>query len=251
VQLQGGRRLRVQPFPVAIDTLEVARQAKRSAASAATQRLIRSLENRALAIGVDRLDYSKGIPQRFEAFAHFLSQHPEWRSRISFLQIAPPSREEVPEYRELRSRLERLAGATNGRYAEPDWMPIRYVNRSFNQATLAGFYRVSDIAVVTPLRDGMNLVAKEYIAAQDPDDPGVLILSSFAGAADELKQAIIINPFDSDDIAESFVTALRMPLAERRERWQAMFDYLLHNDVIAWRTRYLDALTSDAARAAA
>jgi len=251
VQLQGGRRLRVQPFPVAIDTLEVAQQAKRSAASAATQRLIRSLENRALAIGVDRLDYSKGIPQRFEAFAHFLSQHPEWRSRISFLQIAPPSREEVPEYRELRSRLERLAGATNGRYAEPDWMPIRYVNRSFNQATLAGFYRVSDIAVVTPLRDGMNLVAKEYIAAQDPDDPGVLILSSFAGAADELKQAIIINPFDSDDIAESFVTALRMPLAERRERWQAMFDYLLHNDVIAWRTRYLDALTSDAARAAA
>ena len=188
--------------------------------SAATQRLVRSLEQRALAIGVDRLDYSKGIPQRFEAFAHFLSQHPEWRSRISFLQIAPPSREEVPEYRELRSRLERLAGATNGRYAEPDWMPIRYVNRSFNQATLAGFYRAADIAVVTPLRDGMNLVAKEFVAAQDPDDPGVLILSSFAGAADELQQAIIINPFDADDIAESFVTALEMPLAERRERWQ-------------------------------
>jgi trehalose 6-phosphate synthase len=251
VQLRNGRCLRVQPFPVAIDTLEVARQAKRAAASAATQRLIRSLEQRALAIGVDRLDYSKGIPQRFEAFAHFLSQHPEWRSRISFLQIAPPSREEVPEYRELRSRLERLAGATNGRYAEPDWMPIRYVNRSFNQATLTGFYRVADIAVVTPLRDGMNLVAKEYVAAQDADDPGVLILSSFAGAADELKQAIIINPFDSDDIAESFVAALEMPLAERRERWQAMYDYLVSNDVFAWRTRYLDALTQETPRAAA
>jgi trehalose 6-phosphate synthase len=251
VQLRNGRRLRVQPFPVAIDTLEVARQAKRSAASAATQRLIRSLEQRALAIGVDRLDYSKGIPQRFEAFAHFLSQHPEWRSRISFLQIAPPSREEVPEYRELRSRLERLAGATNGRYAEPDWMPIRYVNRSFNQATLTGFYRVADIAVVTPLRDGMNLVAKEYVAAQDAADPGVLILSSFAGAADELKQTIIINPFDSDDIAESFVAALRMQLAERRERWQAMYDYLVRNDVVAWRTRYLDTLTEDTPRAAA
>ena len=190
-------------------------------------------------------------PQRFEAFAHFLSQHPEWRSRISFLQIAPPSREEVPEYRELRSRLERLAGATNGRYAEPDWMPIRYVNRSFNQATLAGFYRAADIAVVTPLRDGMNLVAKEFVAAQDAEDPGVLILSSFAGAADELRQAIIINPFDADDIAESFVAALEMPLAERRERWQAMFDYLVRNDVVAWRTRYLDALTEDAPRAAA
>jgi len=251
VHLGNGRRLRVQPFPVAIDTLDVARQAKRAAGSAATQRLIRSLEHRALAIGVDRLDYSKGIPQRFEAFAHFLSQHPEWRSRISFLQIAPPSREEVPEYRELRSRLERLAGATNGRWSEPDWMPIRYVNRSFNQATLAGFFRAADIAVVTPLRDGMNLVAKEYVAAQDPDDPGVLILSSFAGAADELKQAIIINPFDSDDIAESFVTALRMPLAERRERWQAMFDYLVRNDVTAWRTRYLDALAEDTPRAVA
>lgn len=251
VQLRDGRRLRVLPFPVAIDTLEVARQARRAVASAATQRLVKSLEHRALAIGVDRLDYSKGIPQRFEAFAHFLSQHPEWRSRISFLQIAPPSREEVPEYRELRSRLERLAGATNGRYAEPDWMPIRYVNRSFNQATLAGFYRAADIAVVTPLRDGMNLVAKEFVAAQDADDPGVLILSSFAGAADELRQAIIINPFDADDIAESFVAALEMPLAERRERWQAMFDYLVRNDVVAWRTRYLDALTEDAPRAAA
>ncbi len=251
VQLRDGRRLRVLPFPVAIDTLEVARQARRAVASAATQRLVKSLEHRALAIGVDRLDYSKGIPQRFEAFAHFLSQHPEWRSRISFLQIAPPSREEVPEYRELRSRLERLAGATNGRYAEPDWMPIRYVNRSFNQATLAGFYRAADIAVVTPLRDGMNLVAKEFVAAQDAEDPGVLILSSFAGAADELRQAIIINPFDADDIAESFVAALEMPLAERRERWQAMFDYLVRNDVVAWRTRYLDALTEDAPRAAA
>jgi trehalose 6-phosphate synthase len=251
VHLRNGRRLRVQPFPVAIDTVEVARQATRAVGSAATQRLIRSLEHRALAIGVDRLDYSKGIPQRFEAFAHFLSQHPEWRSRISFLQIAPPSREEVPEYRELRSRLERLAGATNGRWSEPDWMPIRYVNRSFNQATLAGFFRAADIAVVTPLRDGMNLVAKEYVAAQDPDDPGVLILSSFAGAADELQQAIIINPFDSDDIAESFVTALQMPLAERRERWQSMFDYLVRNDVTAWRTRYLDALAEDTPRAVA
>jgi trehalose 6-phosphate synthase len=251
VELRDGRRLRVSAFPVAIDTHEIARQAQRASSSAATQRLIRSLEHRALAIGVDRLDYSKGIPQRFEAFAHFLSQHPEWRSRISFLQIAPPSREEVPEYRELRSRLERLAGATNGRYAEPDWMPIRYVNRSFNQATLAGFYRVADIAVVTPLRDGMNLVAKEYVASQDAEDPGVLILSSFAGAADELKQAIIINPFDADDIADSFVTALRMPLAERRERWHAMFDYLVRNDVAAWRKRYLAALASESPRAAA
>ncbi|HEY6985966.1 MAG TPA: trehalose-6-phosphate synthase [Rhodanobacteraceae bacterium] len=246
-----GRRLRVQTFPIAIDTAEVASQAARAVNSAATQRLIRSLEHRALAIGVDRLDYSKGLPQRFEAFGHFFSRHPEWRSRISFLQIAPPSREEVPEYRELRSRLERLAGATNGRYAEPDWMPIRYVNRSFNQATLAGFYRAADIAVVTPLRDGMNLVAKEFVAAQPADDPGVLILSSFAGAADELKQAIIINPFDADDISDSLLKALTMPLAERRERWQTMFDYLVRNDVSRWRTAFLDALAQDGWRDAA
>ena len=247
----GGRRVRVQTFPVGIDTMEVARQAAHAVKSAATQRLIRSLEHRALAIGVDRLDYSKGLPQRFGAFGHFFSRHPEWRSRISFLQIAPPSREEVPEYRELRSRLERLAGATNGRYAEPDWMPIRYVNRSFNQATLSGFYRAADIAVVTPLRDGMNLVAKEFVAAQPEDDPGVLILSSFAGAADELRQAIIINPFDADDISDSLLTALTMPLSERRERWRAMFDYLMRHDVAGWRRAFLDALSRDRWRDAA
>jgi trehalose 6-phosphate synthase len=249
VQLRDGRTFEVRAFPIAIDTAAVARQAARAVGSAATQRLIRSLEHRKLAIGVDRLDYSKGIPQRFEAFAHFLSRNPEWRSRVSFLQIAPPTREEVPEYRELRSRLERLAGATNGRYAEPDWMPIRYVNRSFNQATLAGFYRAADIGVVTPLRDGMNLVAKEYVAAQAPEDPGVLILSSFAGASDELKQAIIINPFDADDIADSLGAALTMALPERRERWQAMFDYLMRHDVASWRAAFLDALGGGRARA--
>ena len=242
VRLADGRRFRIGAFPIGIDTARVAAQAKRSAASAATQRLIRSLEGRKLAIGVDRLDYSKGLPQRFEAFGRFLSQHAEWRARISFLQIAPPSREEVPEYRELRSRLERLAGATNGRYAEPDWMPIRYVNRSFNQATLAGFYRVADIGLVTPLRDGMNLVAKEFVAAQPPEDPGVLILSGFAGAAEDLQQALIINPLDSDDIVEGLASALAMPLEERRERWQAMFDYLQRHDIAAWRSAFLEAL---------
>lgn len=242
VRLRNGRRFRVDAFPISIDTERVAAQARKAATSAATQRLVKSLEGRKLTIGVDRLDYSKGLPQRFEAFARFLSQHADWRSRISFLQIAPPSREEVPEYRELRSRLERLAGATNGRYAEPDWMPIRYVNRSFNQATLAGFYRVADIGLVTPLRDGMNLVAKEYVAAQPPEDPGVLILSSFAGAAEDLPQAIIINPIDSDDIVESIAQALAMPLAERRERWRTMFEHLQKNDIAAWRVAFLQAL---------
>ena len=242
VRLPDGRRFRARAFPIGIDTAQVAAQARKSAGSAATQRLVKSLEGRQLAIGVDRLDYSKGLPQRFEAFAHFLSGHPEWRSRISFLQIAPPSREDVPEYRELRSRLERVAGATNGRYAEPDWVPIRYVNRSFSQATLAGFYRVAHIGLVTPLRDGMNLVAKEFIAAQPPEDPGVLILSSFAGAAEELLESIIINPLDVDDIAESLEQALDMTKAERRRRWEAMFERISRNDIGAWRRAFLDAL---------
>jgi trehalose 6-phosphate synthase len=242
VEFPDGRRVEVGVFPIGIDAEKVAELARKAATSSATQRLVRSLEGRELAISVDRLDYSKGLPQRFEAVARFLTLHPEWRSRISFLQIAPPSREEVPEYRDLRSRLERIAGATNGRYAEPDWVPIRYVNRSFSQATLAGFYRVADIGLVTPLRDGMNLVAKEFVASQPPDDPGVLVLSSFAGAAEHLPEAIIINPLDPEDIVESFARALAMPLPERRERWRAMFDEVRRNDIAAWRTEFLQRL---------
>jgi trehalose 6-phosphate synthase len=242
VRMPSGRRFRIAAFPIGIDTRKVARLAERSIENATTLRLAQSLAGRRLAIGVDRLDYSKGLPQRFEAFAHFLSQHPAWRSRISFLQIAPPSRGEVPEYRELRTQLERTAGATNGRYAEPDWVPIRYLNRSFNQATLAGYYRLADIGLVTPLRDGMNLVAKEYVAAQAAADPGVLVLSRFAGAAEELPEAVLVNPLDVDDIADAIETALSMPLAERRERWQSMFDTVSRNDIAHWRSAFVAAL---------
>ena len=242
IELAGGRRLRVAGFPIGIDAAAVAAQARRAATSSANARLVRSLENRKLVIGVDRLDYSKGLPQRFDAFGRFLARHAQWRAHVSYLQIAPPSREEVREYRELRVQLERLAGATNGRYAEPDWVPIRYVNRSFTQATLAGFYRVAHIGLVTPLRDGMNLVSKEYVAAQSPDDPGVLILSTFAGAAEQLPEAIIINPLDPEDIVESLDTALGMPLEERRERWAAMFETVSRHSVSAWRDAFLDSL---------
>ncbi|HEY0180846.1 MAG TPA: alpha,alpha-trehalose-phosphate synthase (UDP-forming) [Dokdonella sp.] len=242
VRLPDGRRFRAGVFPIGIDTARVARQAEKAATSSATRRLVASLQGRCLAIGVDRLDYSKGLPQRFEGFARFLLLYPEWRSKVSLLQIAPSSREDVPEYRELRSRLERVAGATNGRYAEPDWVPIRYVNRSFQHETLAGFYRTAHIGLVTPLRDGMNLVAKEFVAAQSAEDPGVLVLSSLAGAARELREAIVINPHDPDDIAESVQAALAMPLAERRERWAAMFDHLSRHDITAWRNAFLEAL---------
>ncbi|HVX03523.1 MAG TPA: alpha,alpha-trehalose-phosphate synthase (UDP-forming) [Rhodanobacteraceae bacterium] len=238
----GERRTRIAPFPISIDTAEVARQSRAAAGSTTIRNLRASLSGRALAIGVDRLDYSKGLPRRFEAFGRFLAEHPDWRSRVSFLQIAPPSREEVPEYRELRSKLERSAGATNGRYAEPDWVPIRYVNRSFARRTLAGFYRIADLALVTPLRDGMNLVAKEFVAAQPPDDPGALVLSRFAGAAGELPQALLVNPYDPEGLVEGIERGLTMPLEERRERWAAMFEHISKHDIDAWRQSFLASL---------
>ena len=240
--LLGERRTRIAAFPISIDTTEVVRKSKAAANTTTIGNLHASLSGRALAIGVDRLDYSKGLPRRFDAFGRFLAEYPEWRSRVSFLQIAPPSREEVPEYRELRSQLERSAGATNGRYAEPDWVPIRYVNRSFAQRTLAGFYRIADLALVTPLRDGMNLVAKEFVAAQPSDDPGVLVLSRFAGAAGELPQALLVNPYDPEGLVEAIEQGLTMPLEERRERWAAMFEHLSRHDIAAWRRNFLTRL---------
>jgi trehalose 6-phosphate synthase len=247
VRLPDKREFRAAVFPVCIDTERIAAEARECASSPAVLKLVKNLEGCRLAIGVDRLDYSKGLPQRFAGFGAFLAKHPDWRSHVSFLQIAPPTREEVPEYGELRERLEREAGATNGRYAQPDWVPVRYVNRSFQQSTLAGFYRIADVGLVTPLRDGMNLVAKEYIAAQRPDNPGVLVLSRFAGAADELPQAIIINPLDPLDTVESLFAALTMPLAERKQRWQAMYEHLREHNVNRWRANYLAALAGDSA----
>lgn len=237
-----GRRTRIAQFPISIDTAEVARQSRLAIDKPAVRKLRASLDERVLAIGVDRLDYSKGLPRRFEAFGRFLAERRKWRSKVSFLQIAPPSREEVPEYRQLRAQLERLAGATNGRYAEPDWVPIRYVNRSFAQPTLAGFYRIAQIALVTPLRDGMNLVAKEFIAAQPPDRPGALVLSCFAGAASELSRAILVNPYDPEAMVEGIEQAITMTRREKRERWQEMFEYLGVHDINAWRQEFLEAL---------
>ncbi|HXH04125.1 MAG TPA: alpha,alpha-trehalose-phosphate synthase (UDP-forming) [Candidatus Competibacteraceae bacterium] len=244
VLLAGGRELRAGVFPISIDTAQVERDALTAVGSLQARRLQESLQGRALVIGVDRLDYSKGLTQRFTAFGQFLKQAARFRGRISFLQIAPPSRSEVPEYREMRRSLERLAGAINGAYAEADWVPIRYVNKSYPQSTLLGFYRLARVGLVTPLRDGMNLVAKEYVACQRPEDPGVLVLSRFAGAAQELDGALKVHPFDTDDMAEAIRRALEMPLEERRQRWQAMMDVLRRQDITAWRSAFLQELAA-------
>jgi trehalose 6-phosphate synthase len=242
-----GRIVRAEAFPIGIDAEAVAANAEAAAGSRHMRRLRQSLGERALMIGVDRLDYSKGLPARFRAYAHLLETYPETHRRIVFMQIAPSSRSEVPEYREIRKALEAEAGHINSRYGEFDWTPLRYINRGFSHPVLAGFFRASRIGLVTPFRDGMNLVAKEYVAAQDPDDPGVLVLSSFAGAARQLDAAVLVNPHDVEGMAEAILQGLNMPLDERKERWEAMMRVIERSDVDYWRESFLRALSASAA----
>ena len=240
-----GRRFRATAFPISIDTARVTRDAALAAGKASVLRLRASLAERALAIGVDRLDYSKGLPDRFRAFERYLARHADHSKRadrLTLLQIAPASRTEVPEYRDLRRELEGLSGHINGVHSEPDWTPVRYVNKNFLHEVLFGFYRLANMALVTPLRDGMNLVAKEFVAAQDPEDPGVLILSRFAGAASELTDALLVNPFDLDGVADAIARAHVMPVAERRERWRASMKIIERHDITHWRRSFIEAL---------
>ncbi len=244
LQDRDGRRFHGGVFPIGIDTPHIAELAADAVRKSGVRRLKSSLAGRALAIGVDRLDYSKGIPERFRAFACFLERHPDQRGKLTFLQIAPVSRGGVSEYRDLRRELEQLAGHINGGLAEPDWTPVRYVNRNYPHATLTGFYRMARIALVTPLRDGMNLVAKEFVAAQDAEDPGVLVLSTFAGAARELDGALQVNPYDLDGVADTISAALEMPLDERQQRWRTMMERVTRYDIHAWRRDFLAALAA-------
>ena len=245
METSGGRRFRAGAFPISIDTTTIARQAAASASKQAVRRLTDSLTGRALAIGVDRLDYSKGLPDRFRAFERYLERYPDQHGEVTLLQIAPPSRSDVPEYQALRRELEGLAGHINGRNSDPDWTPMRYVNRDFSHGILTGFFRIASIGLVTPLRDGMNLVAKEFVASQDEEDPGVLVLSRFAGAAQEMPEALIVNPYDLDGVADAIAMAHAMPLGERRERWQALMERLRRHDITHWRRTFLDALARD------
>lgn len=240
-----GRRARAAAYPIGIDTDAFAGLARERADSAETRRLKSSLRGRKLILGVERLDYSKGLPYRFDAIEHLLATHPELKATFEFMQIAAPSREEVSKYRALKRQLEGAAGRINGRFSDFDWQPIRYINKSYGRATLAGFYRAACVGLVTPLRDGMNLVAKEYVAAQDPEDPGVLILSRFAGAARELTSALVVNPFDMDEMTDALHRALTMPREERVARWREMMDVIEGNSVAHWRDAFLSDLGRD------
>ena len=235
--IRDGRVFSIRSFPIGIDAAEF----ERTAQTAPIPEL--QLHPRApLVIGVDRLDYSKGLVHRFEAFGQYLATREEGDFRPTFLQIAPVSREDVTAYQEIREELEQAAGSINGAHADLDWTPIRYVRRHIDRDRLAGLYRRANAALVTPLADGMNLVAKEYVAAQDPDDPGVLILSHFAGAAEQMQDAILVNPFDHHSVAEAIETALTMPLDERIERHRKLRDGVRAQDIAWWTQAFLDRL---------
>ncbi len=241
----GDRKVRLLTCPIGIDAREFSELATSPTATKLFERMRRSANGRAMIVGVDRLDYSKGLEERFLGFERFLVENPEERKEVFLLQIAPPSRAAVENYQKIRATLEGLSGRINGAHADLDWVPIRYVNHGYARDELAGVYRASRMALVTPLRDGMNLVAKEYVAAQDPDDPGVLILSRFAGAAHQLKDAILVNPFSAEELSDAIRTALAMPLDERKRRWKAMFDNIMSEDVQWWRRRFADALLGE------
>ncbi|HYA07933.1 MAG TPA: trehalose-6-phosphate synthase [Xanthobacteraceae bacterium] len=232
-------------FPIGIDVEEFSARAAKAAGRVEVTRLRDSLHGAKLALGVDRLDYSKGLANRMRAFDRMFEIEPSLKRQVSLLQVAVPSRGNIKAYRDLKAELAALVGEINGRHGEVDWMPIRYLNKGFSQLTLAGFYRLARVGLVTPLHDGMNLVAKEeYVAAQYPFDPGVLVLSSFAGAAKELDAALIINPHDIDGMTRQIAAALVMNVEERRERWQSMVRKLKAASLQNWFTDFLHTLAS-------
>lgn len=249
-QLISGQRIRwkdamirVASFPIGIDAAGF-----REMAESAIETQTPPLSDHRLMIGVDRLDYTKGIPNRLRGFQAYLREHPAQEDRIAFVQIAPPTREDVGAYMDVRRELEQLSGEVNGEFSDIGYVPVQYIHRAVARPAIAGLLRRADIALVTPLNDGMNLVAKEFVAAQDPDDPGVLVLSKFAGAAEQLGAgAVLVNPHDPASVAKGIHSAVRMPLSHRRARHARMYETLLRTDGSWWASTYLTALGSAAA----
>ena len=238
------RTLQAGAFPIGIDVDEFQALTHAKEGWDMYERMKQEYSRRKLLLGVERLDYSKGLPQRMRAFQALLKKYPENLRSATLIQIASPSREDMSSYSDLLRELESLCGSINGDFGELDWMPIRYIHRNVSRKRLPGLYRVARVALVTPLRDGMNLVAKEFIAAQDPADPGVLVLSRFAGAAEQLEQALLVNPYDIDGTADVIQQALQMPLEERQARHEKLLDRIRLHDVRWWRKTFLEALAA-------
>jgi trehalose 6-phosphate synthase len=243
VVIHRNRRIRIRAFPIGIIPENFQEPDDPALAEEITS-LLGPLSGSRLILGVDRLDYTKGIPERLQAFGRMLELFPEWRTRVAFLQISVPSREDVPEYSEQRSRVENTVGRINGEFGEANWVPIRYLYRSYGRGQLAQLYRAADVGCVTPLRDGMNLVAKEYVAAQNTERPGVLLLSSFAGAARELRDALLTNPWHIEGMARDMDRALRMPVEERRARHAKLLEAVTRTTAATWADDFISALES-------
>jgi trehalose 6-phosphate synthase len=233
-----GRTVHAEVYPIGVHVDEIRAQAETPTNRRTATRMRATLLDN-LILSVDRLDYSKGLRQRFGSFERFLQDFPAWHGNVTFMQIAPPSRSDIQTYREIRRELEAEAGRINGRFAEVDWVPLRYLNKGFPRNVLMPLYAEAQIGLVTPLRDGMNLVAKEYVAAQDPEDPGVLVLSQFAGAAAELDAALQVNPYDEAGIAAALDRSLSMSREERCERQAAMLAVMRRNNLDTWRDRFV------------
>jgi trehalose 6-phosphate synthase len=238
----GDRCVKLVACPIGIDAAEFADMSKGVTARLAYRQMRDSATGRDMIVGVDRLDYSKGLEERFLGYERFLIEHPEERKEVFLLQIAPPSRVSVESYQRIRTSLEQISGRINGEYADVDWVPVRYVNQGYPRDQLAGIYRAAKIGLVTPLRDGMNLVAKEYVAAQDPEDPGVLVLSRFAGSAEQMPEALLVNPYSAEEVSDAIWQALRMPRDERVRRWEALMEGVQSQDVTWWASEFLGAL---------
>ena len=230
----------VRSFPIGID-------GKAFAAAAETplsRDPVRIPADARLVLGVDRLDYSKGIPHRFRGFGVWLDRRDPDAPRATLIQITPPSRKSVPANQDITRELEALGGRINGRYGELDWTPIRLIERSLPRETLAPLYRLASLALVTPLADGMNLGAKEFVAAQNPEDPGVLILSRTASAAEQMTEALIVNPHDAEEVADAIERGLSMPLEERQARHCALMKVVASTDIFDWGSRFIDRLSA-------
>jgi trehalose 6-phosphate synthase len=236
-----GRSIQARAFPIGLDIGEM-RALVASDAARHTCVKMKPPGGERLLIGVDRIDYSKGLPQKFAAYEQFLLDNPQWREKLSLLQIGQPSRTDVEAYQQLNDSLLAEAGRINGALGTLDWSPLRYRAQSMPRDVLTGAYRAASVALVTPLQDGMNLVAKEYVAAQDPEDPGVLILSRFAGAAAQMREALLVNPNSREDLGDAIRRALEMPRAERIARWKALYAGIVRDDLTAWREGFLYGL---------
>ena len=237
-----GKTVQTGVFPIGIDVDDFLKARNSVFGRRTYDRMAASAAFRSMMVGVDRLDYSKGLEERLLGYEQFLRDTPDKRGEVFLLQVTPISRDDVDTYQDIRARLDALAGRINGEFADMDWQPIRYLNRTYRRDQLAGIYRAARVGLVTPLRDGMNLVAKEYVAAQNPDDPGVLVLSRFAGAAEQMGEALLVNPFSREELSDAIKRALDMPLEERKRKWAALMQVVRDTDVGIWRDDFVSSL---------